>query len=262
MTLIAGLRSDAAIVLAAEQEESSGIAGKRRVQKLNLHYDTEWALGFCGAGDAAIIENAERRLKHWLDSHRTFTGNQLADAIDDVLAIVHAKYIDPVPNSEGIQLIVGASCKDGLHLISTVQRTSQFQDFMACAGYGADIAIYFIDRLHQRTDEWESSLRVLGFATTASKEASQYCSGDTSYLILQAPPYPRWRKPGEDFDCEVAGRQTEFISEHLRESIISMPFRSDLSPGYCDEHSPEPLSPEEVSQRVDVEVENHRNANS
>ena len=260
MTVIAGLKSDTAIVMAAEQEESGGIAAKRRVHKLKLYAESEWALGFCGAGEAAVIDNAERRLSYWLKGRKTFTGRQLTDAIDDVLATVHSKYIDPDPKSEGIELIIGASCEDGLHLIATVRRTSEFRDFMACSGYGADVAIFFIDRLHQVADDWESSLRVLGFAMTASKEASRYCSGDTTYLILQAPPNPRWREPGEDFDCEIMSNQQEFISGQLRESLLEMSFRPDLSPGYCDEHNPQPLTSEEVARRVEIETERHKSS--
>jgi 20S proteasome alpha/beta subunit len=73
MTLVVGLHCRKSIILGAEQEETTGIAAKRNVCKLKRYESDHWAIGFGGAGDGAIIDNAERRLAEWLESRERFT---------------------------------------------------------------------------------------------------------------------------------------------------------------------------------------------
>jgi 20S proteasome alpha/beta subunit len=240
VTLIVGLKCSDGIVLAAEEEEASGFAAKRKVKKVKLYSDENWTLAFAGAGDAAIIDNAERELGKWLDKRDSFTSDHLSDAIDGVLASVYTKYVDTDPKSDGIVLIIGASCDDGLHLIPTVKRTPHFQDSKTCARYGADIAYYLLDRIHSGEDDWLSGVKVAAFAMEEAKESSQFCGGDTQILVLQSPPNPRWRDLGWGGPNDLETSFALLVSTSLRNGILGVPFTPEVCEEYCDEHCPTP----------------------
>jgi 20S proteasome alpha/beta subunit len=226
--------------MAAEEEEVSGFASKRKVQKLKLFTDKNWSLVFAGAGDAAIIDNAERRLTSWLKDQQDLSGDLLMDALDDVLGTIYSKYIDPDPKSDGISLVVGASCSDGLHLVSTVKRTPQFQESLACAGYGADVAYYLLDRLHNNDDDWVSGVKIAAFSLQEAKESTLYCGGDTHLFVLQSPPNPRWRDLGWGGSSELENSFVNLISDGLRQAILDVEFTAEICEEYCDEQHPEP----------------------
>lgn len=240
MTLIVGLKCSDGIILTAEEEEILGFTAKRKVNKLKLYTDEHWALVFAGAGDGAIIDNAERQLSKWLDERGAFTGDELAEAIDTVLAAVYSKYIDPDPRAEGITLVIGTSCSDGLHLISTVKRTPQFQDSKTCTGYGADVAYYLLDRLYSSEDDWISGVKVAAFAAEEAKESSQFCGGDTHILVLQSPPSPRWRDLGWGGANELGTNSAYRALGALRNTILGVNFKPEICEEYSDEHHPEP----------------------
>jgi 20S proteasome alpha/beta subunit len=234
MTLVVGLHCRKSIILGAEQEENTGIAAKRDICKLKLYESDHWAIGFGGAGDGAIIDNAERRLAEWLESRERFTGKQLSEAIEDVLATVYSKFIDPDPRSEGISLIIGASCEDGLFLIQTHKRVCQFQDSYACSGYGSDVATYLLERLYQEDDKWINALKIAAFSIYEVKNAAQYCSGDSNFLVFQNPPNPRWRDLGDGFGIEVENGIQGLIAG-IRSKIIGGRWRPEWIDGYCDQ---------------------------
>jgi 20S proteasome alpha/beta subunit len=251
MTLAIGLHCKGSIVLAAEQEEAVGYTSKRKIQKLHLHSGKEWALGFAGSGDAGIIDNAERRLELWLSDQRTFTSYQLSDALDDVLDIVHTKYIDPDRMAEGISLIIGASCEDGLVLFHTLNRTPAIENSYACAGIGHDIANYLLDRLYRFDDTWPKAAWIAGYVVSEVKESTRYCGGNSDFLVLQQPPHPRWRDLGTGTDTE---NQLQGLIEGLHAKITASPVRLEWNTGYCDEHNQTPFSgidagPEKVEDR-------------
>ena len=244
MTLIIGLKTDDALVLAAEQEEGCRIAAKRKVNKLRLVTNDDWAVVFGAAGDAAAGDNAMLRIERELTSVHGLTQEQLQDIVDDVLATVHEKYIDPYKQHEGISLVIGAALGDELHLLSTIKRTSQFQDFTAYAGIGADVAIYFMERLRYSDIDWKHALKVAGFVVLQVKESSQYCSGESQMYVLQAPPNPRWRELASD-ECsmELENNLVNHVglAEHITERLKAIKFSPEGITGYRDEHNPDPV---------------------
>jgi 20S proteasome alpha/beta subunit len=252
MTLVVGVRCEHPVVLGAEQEESAGYTGKRNVYKLKLHEGKKWALGFSGAGDGAIIDNAERQLVRWLDTRETFAAYELADAIDDVLAAVYEKFIDSDKNSEGISLIIGGSCEEGLFLIQTHKRTSKFEIDYACAGYGADVGLYLLGRIHKDNDKWLDASKITAFVIHETKKSSQFCSGDSNFLVFQRPPSPLWRDLGDwvgmslDDECQI------FWGDTIHEKIISGPsWRPEMLQGYCDQLRPIPNQKDRLDPELD-----------
>jgi 20S proteasome alpha/beta subunit len=244
MTLIIGLKSDDCVVLAAEQEESAGIAAKRTVNKMKLLAGDDWAIIFGAAGDATVGENAMRRLENKFLNRRGLTADDIQDALDDVLDTVHRKYIDPDKNPEGISLVVGASCGDELHLISTLRRTPQFQDLIAYAGIGSDVALYFLDRIHYSDFGWKYTTKVAAYVLAQVKESAQACSGASQMFALQSPPNPRWRDFGEKeawMELENSFRFEADIADILPDILKKIRFPLEGLEGYSDEHHPEPL---------------------
>ena len=241
MTLVVGLHCEHSVVLGAEQEESAGYTGKRNVYKLKLHESEKWALGFSGAGDGAIIDNAERQLLRWLDMRETFVMHELADAIDDVLVAVYEKFIDPDKNSEGVSLIIGGSCEDGLFLIQTHKRTSKFETDYACAGYGADVGLYLLSRIYQNDDKWLNAAKITAFVIHETKKSSQFCSGDSNFLVFQRPPSPLWRDLGDRVGMSLDDECQIFWDNKIREQVVfESSWRPEMMEGYCDQLRPIP----------------------
>lgn len=250
MTLIIGLKSNDCIVIGAEQEESGGIAAKRVVTKLKLITGKEWAVVIGGAGDAAIAENAMRAMEKELHQKEPLSEQGLMDIADKVLDSIHTKYIDKDKNSEGISLVIGAVCGNELHLISTQNRVPQPQEYIAYAGIGADIGIFFIDRLHRINADWKYSATVAGFTLQQAMEACRYCGGESEIYVLQRPPNPRWRSLGtEDAPTEFVNRfNSQVVARHLEGFLRSIPSVSEHYIGYRDEHNPEPISISEADK--------------
>jgi 20S proteasome alpha/beta subunit len=194
-------------------EDTAGYTSKRRVYKLKLFGECDWLVVVGGAGDSVIAENAMQRLEQSLTSHKQLTQQILADSVDDVLAIIHQKYIDPVQNSEGIGLIVGALIGKSAHLLSTHKRTHQFHDSYAYAGIGADLAIYFAEKLYRDDDSWENNANVAALILSQVKETSQFCGLGSQLFVLQSPPNPRWRSFGEAAMDEMDNRSSHWLSE-------------------------------------------------
>jgi 20S proteasome alpha/beta subunit len=252
MTLIIGLKQDDSVVIGAEQEETGGIAAKRVVTKLRLVAKKEWAVVVGGAGDAAIAENALREMERRLLQNQKLTEQILLDVTDAVLDSVYTKYIDKDKDNEGLSLIVGAISDDGLHLLSTQKRVPQPQDSIAYAGYGADIGIFFLDRLHDATEDWTYAVTVAGFALQQAIQACRFCSGESEIYVLQKPPNPRWRSLG------TADASTNFQNSFQKGTVAlcleTLVRREQFDPndcaGYSDEHHPEPIPMERLSQSV------------
>jgi 20S proteasome alpha/beta subunit len=198
MTLIVGLKCANAVILAAEMEESVGYTAKRNIYKLTHLSGDDWHVIIGGAGDSAICENVIRRLLREFNGIKDLTERRLTDAIDEVLSHAYTKYIDPDPRSDGLALIIGASFGQELLLISTHKRIYQIEDDYAHAGYGADLASYWLERLHvDQGASWEEHLNLAAFVLMEVKESSQFCGGGSHAFVLQAPPNPRWRFIGE-----------------------------------------------------------------
>ena len=241
MTLILGLKTRDCVVVGAEQEETAGTLAKRAVTKLRLITGSDWAVVVGGAGDAAIAENAMREMERKLEGRRTLNEEMLLDVTDKVLDSVHTKYIDKDQNSEGISLVIGAVCGDQLYLISTAKRVPQVQDSMAYAGWGTDIGIFFMDRLHHADSDWVYAVTVAGFTLQQAKEACRFCSGGTEIYALQRPPNPRWRSLGtEDASIDFFNSfQSYEVAKHLERLLRKERLMPESQDGYRDEHYPE-----------------------
>ena len=242
MTLIVGLKSEDYVVIGAEQEESGGIAAKRIVTKLRLIEGGDWAVVIGGAGDATLAENAMRAMERKLQGRSTVSGETVLEITEQILDSIYTKYVDKDKDSEGLSLVIGAVYGSELHLISTTKRVPQEQDFMAYAGIGADIGIFFMDRLHDAESDWTYAVRVAGFTLQQATEACRYCGGESEIYVLQRPPNPRWRSLGTD-DAPTNfynAFNSHEVSKHLTTLLKSNRMAPELLWGYRDEHHPEP----------------------
>src|SRR5438045_453373 len=84
VTLIIGLKTRDGVIVAAEAEETTGIAAKHEVDKLARIAGPDWALAVGGAGDTAIIENVVRRMRKELLGRQTLSQDDIANALDEV----------------------------------------------------------------------------------------------------------------------------------------------------------------------------------
>jgi 20S proteasome alpha/beta subunit len=257
MTLILGLKSKNCVVIGAEQEESGGIVAKHSVTKLRLITGPDWAVVVGGAGDGAVAENAMRDMDRRLHQERVVNEKVLMNITDSVLDDVYTKYIDKDAQSEGLSLVIGASCGDGMHLISTIKRVPQPQDRIAYAGIGADIGIYFMDRLHRPDEDWTYAVSVAGFTLQQAMESCRYCSGESEVYVLQGFPNPRWRSLGT-YDAPMEFQnlyQGPVVAEHLSKLLTKRPFKPEGFIGYRDEHRPKERTPKEVQEDMEHLVE-------
>lgn len=233
MTLIVGLIARDGIVMASESEESTGYTAKRNVGKLWLETGEDWAVVIGGAGDAALIDNASRRISNALRGEVHLTHSSLQSVADEVLGTVHSAYIDLDPQRPPLELVLGASCADKLHLLCATGRTTQFCDGFACAGIGQDVAIYLLDRIDFRGADWRFGVVTAGFVLRQAKESSRSCSGPSQVCVLQAPPEPRWRWPGwewvHDLDNDSHIDIGELLTGYLKRSC-SVPDLEELEP--------------------------------
>lgn len=240
MTLIVGLLSSDALIIAADTEESAGITSKRSVHKLIPIFTENWVAVVGGAGDGPVSETAARLLHRKLIDCKQLTSDILSDALDDVLATVYTKYIDPVMNSEGISLIVGASTPEELLLVSTHKRAHQFHDDYAYAGIGADLAIYILEKLQWHIHSWLDAAHLAGFVIKEAKESAQYVGLDSQIFVLHRQR-PRWRliagEAIDDIENYVAGWQSHIGDawEKLIKKYQSTLKQLENTEGYLEE---------------------------
>ncbi|HTC46492.1 MAG TPA: hypothetical protein VK722_04195 [Candidatus Aquilonibacter sp.] len=192
MTLIVGFHYENGVVIGSESEESAGYTSKRQVTKLVRLVWGDSVIVIGAAGDSFVAENGIRRLTKKLESCRTITEDKLTKAIDDVLATLHDKYIDKEKSPEGVAFIVAAALQGHTYLISTHKRTWKFEDSYCYAGYGGDLAIYFLERIHTGDLNWEDASKMALAILAEVKQSTQGCSGESQLYTVQAS-CPRWR---------------------------------------------------------------------
>ena len=248
VTLIVGIKTTDSVVLAAETEESAGITAKRNIFKLRRIEGPDWVVVAGGAGDSVIVENATRRIRWALADCSDLTEQKLGDILDQVLATVYGKYIDTDKRPEGISLMLGASIRNELYLVTTQKRTFQFHDDYAYAGLGADLAIYYLDNLFSDIRDWKDATRVCGFVLMEAKKTAQYCSGKTQIYTVQLPPQPRWRSLGKGTFVEIENVCSGLVSHTVSSGIMKELRRVDVSIAvdefgdYEEEKRPKPSS--------------------
>jgi len=223
MTLIIGLKSASAVVIAAETEETLG-AQRRCVYKLARLSGADWCVVVGGAGDGIIAENAMRKIARRLAPEAVLTEEKLEEVIEDVVGDVHNKFIDPDPKSEGLQLVLGAICNDGLRLMSTSGRQVQFQDEppYAYASYDSELGIYFLERANWKHWDWQNCAMLAASVVAEVKGSIPFCGGLSQIYVLQAPPAPRWRHFSGLFLQMLEFNELPRIDETIRSYMNSL----------------------------------------
>jgi len=225
MTLVAGFRCHEGIVIVADMEENVGFSGKRAVPKMREVIfgvnDPGWRGTFSGSGDAPALEIAFDLVGAKLAVLPILDTTNIRDAFTEVLAECHEKYIDPVPTSNGISLVCGLVRGGQPFLVSTEKRTPQFHvDFIA-RGYGAEMASYFADRLHDYWASLEDTAKLACFIASEVNQAVQYCGLGAEMALLHKDG--GWRKFGPrgmerllkelpDFDATLSEYQKQLKS--------------------------------------------------
>jgi 20S proteasome alpha/beta subunit len=197
VTLVAGFRCHEGIVIVADMEENVGLSGKRAVPKMRevifATTDPSWRGTFSGAGDGATIEIAIDLLIEKLASVPADNRN-IRSVVTDVLAECHDKYIDPVSSSNGMSLVFGIVQNGNPILVSTEKRTPQFPVAFIAQGYGAEMASYFADRLHDYWATLGDTAKLACFISNEVNQAVQYCGLGAEMALLHKDG--GWRKFG------------------------------------------------------------------
>ncbi len=192
MTLIVGLFCTDALLFCSDHEEQTGIIGKRSVAKLYQTSTKYWSMLIATAGHSALCDVAWRQIQEaakqsgarFISDHQTIIG--------DVLAKLYEKYIfnKLIPESKQhnrkISLIIGiCSQQPGEQfLYKTDDEILHPHDHYACAGYGEDIAQYFLDRLYDHNlCEGEAST-LMRFIIREAKASVQTVGGTTEMAAI------------------------------------------------------------------------------
>jgi 20S proteasome alpha/beta subunit len=226
MTLVVGFQCVDGVVIAGEMEEAAGFTAKRTIGKLIHLLADKWSVVIGGAGDSAIIDNGIDATTEQLRPlfGKTINSGDLSTVLDTVLADLHTKYIDPDPKSDGVSFVIGAICGHEKFLFSTQKRAPQPQREFACVGFGADLAIYFCDRLHNPWGSTEDAAKLAAVILKESKEATQYCGQGSNMYVLNV--HSGWKHCGstcmEQLERELPDVGTA-LSEYLAKLRISKP---------------------------------------
>ena len=250
MTMIVGLLCSDGIVLASETEETVGYTSKRQAYKLSLIEDPKWVMVIGTAGDSAVAENVLRKIDRMLDKHsgKKLTEEAIGNLLDEILAKAYTTYIDPDPKSEGLGLVIGAVSGEELFLISTHRRTPVFHHKdspYTYAGLGGDLAVYFLDQLHESDRDCAFGINVAGFVMAEVKERTQLTSGDSDFFVIQRRPNPRWRRMGGDLTMSFDNNEKIHVGELIKAKFIDAPLTPAIDAFYRDEFHPNALSFEE-----------------
>jgi len=211
-----------------------------------------WVAVVATAGDSVVCQNLVRRLKRKLQPYREkkLTEEIIENLVDGVLAHAYTTYIDPDVKAEGVGLIIGVVCDQERFLISTNRRAHRFHDIdtpYAYQGYGSDVAVYLLDRIHDVDDDYKRGLQVTGFVLAEVKETAQFTSGDTDFYVLQSPPNPRWRSLGPEISAHFDINEKIEVGKLIRGEFTS---DLDVSPNadytYRDEFHPNWFSDAEI----------------
>jgi 20S proteasome alpha/beta subunit len=176
MTLIIGASCSNGLYFCSDTEEGTASGGKRSVHKLCDAYDhPSWHLVLGAAGFGPLCEIAMKRIA---DAARREKTNFLADheqIIGQELKRIYDQYVSILLSGQEryerqISLVFGVAdlCAKNARLYSTYEEivypaTERF----VCAGAGAEIANYFLDRLFQ---DWRPPIRLGNVPTTTEGE--------------------------------------------------------------------------------------------
>jgi 20S proteasome alpha/beta subunit len=240
VTLVIGLKAKDSLVIGSESEESVGYLAKREAQKLVRISENDWTVVIGGAGDSATVDNTTEKISDALAGEKDMNGRKVQQAVDDALSIVYTRYIDPDSSHEGISLVVGASFGDELFLLQTQKRVPQVKEDWACAGWGADIAIYWLEHIYYGDFDWERALAAAGFIIRQAKKSARFCSGESQLFVLQVPPNPRWRSPGGDTITDIDWNMVVDVPGLITDELSKKELFSERDEGYADEHKEKP----------------------
>jgi len=238
MSLVVALRGLDSLIIASESEETVGYQSKRQTNKLVRISGTDWTVVVGGAGGSKTINNAIIRISETLAGKECLSPAHLRDVIDEVLGIVHTKYIEPDPKHEGIFLVGGASIGKELYLFHTEKRITEIDEGLGyvSAGFGQDIAVYWLDRLQFQSFDWEHAVAAAGFILAQAKQSAQFCGGDSQFCVLQVPPNPRWRLPGGSTTMEIDWNQDIQLGSLVTSELEKVHLYLKRDDDYTDEH--------------------------
>src|SRR2546422_949289 len=154
MTIIAAFCCRDGLLMCADREESGERGGTRAVDKLFYsNYGGDWPIVIGGAGESAIIDNCVQRLRgefSGLVSGGAFGYQSARNAIDHALLEVHQKYVWPSVGYEdhSFQLLIGMTHPSEEFLITTSGIVPSPSYTRSAIGLGADMALYFADRMY------------------------------------------------------------------------------------------------------------------
>lgn len=190
MTLIIGMTTPDRLLLVADREENSEMAGKRSVSKLYDAGADSWFMGIGSAGSGPLGDIAARKIIAAAKESPDFPSNA-QELMSGILMEIHTKHIFPFSDRKqrerGISLIAAIMMrKDGTQLLfKSFEEIVKKESYYTCAGAGQDIAHYFLDNLAFQLKTGNQAEIFLSFVMKEAKSSVGGVSFETESLNFE-----------------------------------------------------------------------------
>ena len=192
VTLIAGLLCVDGVLLFSDREENAGYLSKRSVRKIHECLYGPWSMCIATSGRSSLADLASRQIMAKARISGADFPDRHATVITDALIEVMDKHVfrKGLPDSEKrhreIELIIGICNSDTgyPYLYKTEAEILCPCDDFACAGYGEDIATYFLERLFDQALRCEEAEILARFILREAKESVQTVGKETETVTI------------------------------------------------------------------------------
>jgi hypothetical protein len=208
VTIVAGFKSSASVVLAADTQEIIGEHLKMSVPKLKRYVDADpWRAVIGGAGGSDIIEHAFEQIESINAGVRST--KEFREALDDILSSIYDKYIysrpDDVRSENEFRLLIGLwTEKDSLTLLQTSGPLSiPCPRGYGCVGWGESHARKMADQWYTGGLGEKETVLLANYILKHTKRYEPNCGGNTHILTLDECGVSGSYSPEECHDDEA-----------------------------------------------------------
>lgn len=192
MTIAAGFRFDAGIILCADSEESTGTSIKVSVPKIEV-IDKKWSkLVLTGAGDADMLNRAFEEISESVGPR--FSHDAIRGAIEQVVSDLYNQYVYPTPGEDKpyFELLVGYHTAKGADFIKISRRATVRPKQHEVIGYGILQAAQLMDRWYRPAMSEDEAILLAVYLLQQTKRYVPYCGGPSRICILRPDGKVEW----------------------------------------------------------------------
>lgn len=247
MTLIAGFFCKDGLLMCADMEEPTATS-KRKVNKLFYRGVNDWQIVFTGAGSAAVIDNAIKRLDDLIkEQGATNSGESWIEGlINAVLYDVHENYVWKSKQVDhAVSLLIGYSegessltnlkgqpFKQRLWVTDEIVPAPEVK--YVCRGIGQDLANYFADRLYHPFYSEEQAVKIAAFIFKEVKQNVPGVGQGTTMWLL-----PKFGLRGKAYsEYAIAGIEKTLPDFHAMLKEYRQKVTGPLLPANGDDKKP------------------------